>query len=161
LGIPAVLAAAGVMNWVVLAAGAAAAAIASAASQVARDRWSHARLWRDDQLSTLAEGCLANADGTLKTVQDFADPVLLGVHEAVALTWLDAQSALGRVPTYVRREIDDELRQSMAAAGFVLVTGPSAAGKSWTAYEALREAVPGHRLIAPGSKKYLPAAIAR
>jgi tetratricopeptide (TPR) repeat protein len=109
----------------------------------------------------LAEGCLTNADGTPKTVRAFTDPVRLGVHEAATLARQGDDSAAGQAPVYVPREVDDELRQRLSAAGFVLVTGPSTAGKSRTAYEALQAAVPGHRIIAPDSKKYLPAAIAR
>ena len=161
LGIPAVLAAAGIRNWVVLTAGAAAAAIASGVSQVARARWSHARLRRDDQLAALAEGWLANADGTLKLVCHVTNPVRLGVHEATELGGPHGEGAADRVPAYVPREVDDELRQRLLAAGFVLAIGPSAAGKSRTAYEGLQAAVPGHRLIAPDSKKYLAAALAR
>ncbi len=160
LGIPAVLAAAGVRNWIVLTAGAAAAAIASGVSQVARARWSHARLRHDDQLTALAEGWLANADGTLKTVRHTTDPVRLGVHESAELGRPQDENTADRVPAYILREVDEKLRQRLSAAGFVLVTGQSSAGKTRTAYEALQAAVPGHRLIAPDSKRHLAAAIA-
>jgi tetratricopeptide (TPR) repeat protein len=162
LGIPAVLAAAGVRDWRLLAAGAAAAALLSAGSQVSRARWSRARLRRDDQLSALAEGCGGNADGTLKAVRDFRNPVRLGVHEAAAVSQLDDEGLAGRVPAYVPRDvIDDRLRQRLATVGFVLVTGPSAAGKSRAAYEAVQATVPGHRLIAPDGRRYLAAALDR
>lgn len=162
LGIPAVLAAAGVRDWRLLAAGAAAAALLSAGSQVSRARWSRVRLRRDDQLSAVAEGCGGNADGTLKSVRDFRNPVRLGVHEAAAMSQPDDEGLAERVPAYVPRDlIDDRLRRRLASAGFVLVTGPSAAGKSRAAYEAIQAAVPGHRLIAPDGRKYLAAALDR
>jgi tetratricopeptide (TPR) repeat protein len=161
LGVPAVLAAAGVRDWRVLAAGAAAAAVVSAFSQVERDRWLRARLRRDDQVIAIAEGCLGNPDGTLKAVRDFPDPVRLGVHEAVRVPSPDSQGFADHVPDYVPRDVDDELREQLSSAGFVLVTGPSAAGKSRTAYEAMRAAVPDHQLIAPDSRKFFAAALAR
>jgi tetratricopeptide (TPR) repeat protein len=162
LGIPAVLAAAGVRDWRVLAAGATASAVVSAASQVSVTRWSRARLARDDQLSALAEGCGGNADGTLKAVRDFQDPVWLGVHEAALVSQLDDDGSAGRVPVYVPRDvIDERLRRRLSSAGFVLVTGRSAAGKTRVAYEAVHAAVPGHRLIVPDGRKYLAAALDR
>lgn len=162
VGIPTVLAAAGVRDWRLLAIGAAAAAALSAASQVSLARWSRARLQRDDQLSALAEGCGGNVDGSLKAVRDFRDPVRLGVHEAATVRQLDDERPSDRIPTYVSRDVvDDKLRRRLSAAGFVLVTGPSAAGKSRSAYEAVQAAVPGHRLIAPDGRKYLAAALDR
>lgn len=162
LGIPAVLTAVGVRDWRLLAVGAAIAALLSAVSQVSRARWSRLRLRRDDQLSALAEGCGGDADGTLKAVRDFRNPVRLGVHEAAAANQLEDEGLAGRVPAYVPRDVVDErLRQRLARAGFVLVTGPSAAGKSRAAYEAVQAAVPGHRLIAPDGRKYLAAALDR
>jgi tetratricopeptide (TPR) repeat protein len=132
----------------------------SAASQVSLARWSQARLQRDDQLSAIAEGCSGNADGTLRAVRDFPDPVRLGVHQAAGQN--GEADAVGPVPAYVPRDvIDDKLRRRLSTAGFVLVTGPSAAGKSRTAYEAIQAAVPGHRLIAPDGRKYLVAALDR
>jgi hypothetical protein len=103
-GFPRYLLLPGVRNWIVLTAGAAAAAIASGVSQVARARWSHARLRRDDQLTALAEGWLANADGTLKTVRHATDPVGLGVHEATGVGRPHDEDAAGRVPAYILRE---------------------------------------------------------
>lgn len=126
-----------------------------------RDRWTRARRGQDEQLNALAEGCLANTDGTLKTVREFTDPLRLGVHEAATLIGPDAESTADGIPAYVIREVDGELQKRLAGAGFVLVTGPSAAGKSRTCYEAVQAVMPGHRLIAPESKKYLAAAIAR
>jgi hypothetical protein len=52
---------------------------------------------------------------------------------------------------YIARDADAELRESLRAAPFVLVTGPRLAGKTRTAYEALVAELPDARVIAPRS----------
>lgn len=163
LGIPAILAAAGVRNWLVLTLGATIAALASASGSVLRERWIRTRLRRDDQSAAIAEGCLGNVDGTLRAVRDFPAPVRLGVHEA------EPRPSPGNGPTaedpgpeYIARDaVDDQLRELLLRPGFVLVTGASASGKTRSAYEAVRAVVPGHRLLAPADRGYLAAALAR
>jgi TPR repeat protein len=61
-----------------------------------------------------------------------ADPIRLGVHPAWKLP------GAAPVPPYVPRTIDAELDRKLASGGLVVVQGDSAAGKSRTAYEALR-----------------------
>ncbi|MEO3867477.1 tetratricopeptide repeat protein [Nonomuraea sp. B12E4] len=70
------------------------------------------------------------------------DPLALGVHPSVL-------AELGGVPTYVPRDVDPQVCRHLAAGGFVLLVGDSAAGKSRTAYEAMRATLPGHQLFAP------------
>ncbi|HEX6023268.1 MAG TPA: hypothetical protein VFZ00_14830 [Solirubrobacter sp.] len=54
-----------------------------------------------------------------------------------------------RTPPYVTREIDEAVRESVAAGCSVVVTGPPLAGKSRTALEAVRAVAPDATLIAP------------
>ncbi|MGW1214437.1 tetratricopeptide repeat protein [Streptomyces sp. NPDC002499] len=57
------------------------------------------------------------------------------------------------LPPYVARDIDDVLSRVLAEAGenggMVLLTGDSTAGKTRTAYEAMRRVLPSHLLWAP------------
>ncbi|MEU5779889.1 SEL1-like repeat protein [Micromonospora lupini] len=59
------------------------------------------------------------------------------------------------IPPYVPRDIDGDLRERLRGVaetgGFVLLVGHSAAGKSRTAFEAVRAALPGHRVASPES----------
>ena len=64
-----------------------------------------------------------------------ADPIELGVPESKIANQYRRDG--GRAP-YVPRDHDDELRQALARHSFVLVVGPSKAGKSRTAFEVLR-----------------------
>src|ERR1700722_12306609 len=75
-----------------------------------------------------------------------ADPIEIGVHRASILNG-------NAVPTYIPRDIDDELTRKIAASaergGFIVIVGDSTAGKTRSAYEALLRVVPDHRLIHP------------
>lgn len=55
----------------------------------------------------------------------------------------------GRPPPYVRRDVDTELRDALREHPFVVLVGPSKAGKSRTAFEAIRRVFPNGRLIVP------------
>jgi hypothetical protein len=68
-----------------------------------------------------------------------ADPLLLGVFPP-------REPGL---PPYVPREADGALDRAFEQTGFVLVVGPARAGKSRTAYEALRRAFPEERVLVP------------
>ena len=70
---------------------------------------------------------------------DFDDPVLLGV--APALT--------GTSPPYVPRDADVALRSAIRAGGLVILQGARGSGKTRTAYEAVRQAVPDRDLLLP------------
>ncbi|GAA3763379.1 hypothetical protein HDA32_004639 [Spinactinospora alkalitolerans] len=88
-----------------------------------------------------------------------ADPRELGVHAA------RPGSDGSALPPYVARDVDAELEQHLtrAASGGrpVLVAGDSTAGKSRAALQALKNALPGRRLIAPSPSTDLHALAAR
>jgi tetratricopeptide (TPR) repeat protein len=52
-------------------------------------------------------------------------------------------------PPYAGRDLDERLRNAVRRYPFVLLEGPSRAGKSRTAFEALAHAMPRRRLIVP------------
>jgi hypothetical protein len=84
--------------------------------------------------------------GRPQRVRTLADPVLLGVHPA-------ARDERGQVPTYVARDVDDQVDEAVKAGGFVLLSGESTAGKTRVAYEAVRRVLPDHHLVAPASRE--------
>jgi hypothetical protein len=87
-------------------------------------------------------------------VRDVNDPVSIGVHSAPRL------SGLGRVPSHVPRDVTPQLHEALTASGFVLVTGDAAVGKTRTAYEAMRDVLPGHVFFAPAAADDVAASIA-
>ncbi|MFJ1754375.1 tetratricopeptide repeat protein [Kitasatospora sp. NPDC088134] len=86
------------------------------------------------------------------TVRDF-EPSELGVHRA--RTGTDES----RVPTYVLRDIDGEIRAELSrtasTGGMVLLSGDSTAGKTRAAYEALRAVLPDALMFVPGRARDL------
>ena len=54
-------------------------------------------------------------------------------------------------PPYVRREVDELLDRALQRQRFVLVAGPSKAGKSRSAIEAVRRRFPASRLVVPSN----------
>src|SRR5215204_3939990 len=82
------------------------------------------------------------ASGELWRVTDLGSKVTapqLGVHPARHLGGpKSGADPVGHLPPYVERDIDKRLDRAMAGGGLVLLTGDSMAGKSRTAYEALR-----------------------
>ncbi|MEU7576746.1 hypothetical protein AB0B50_03985 [Streptomyces sp. NPDC041068] len=54
-----------------------------------------------------------------------------------------------KLPPYVSRDIDAALRERIVDRGLVLVIGDSTAGKTRAAFEAVRNVLPGHRVLAP------------
>lgn len=74
------------------------------------------------------------------------DPLTLGIHRSEA-------NQSGNLPEYVTRSIDTELRERISHVhthgGFVLLIGDSTAGKSRSAFEALRVTSPEGRIWAP------------
>ena len=79
----------------------------------------------------------------------------LGVHEAEPIESGRSGSAGGTVPPYVRRDVHPWLVERISSGGFVLIEGRSAVGKSRLAFQAMREAVPEHRLLVPDDGKAL------
>ncbi len=89
----------------------------------------------------------------LPRVRDPLDRAVLGIHPAIPLPDDSNQMISRELPTYIARDIDLELRGWLAAhtrtGGFVLVVGSAAAGKTRTAYEAIKATVPSWRLLVP------------
>ncbi|NGO10949.1 tetratricopeptide repeat protein [Streptomyces sp. HC44] len=67
------------------------------------------------------------------------------------------------VPPYIPRDIDADLRRRLAEAatsgGLVLLVGDSTAGKTRAAYEALKNVLPDHRVVAPDGGRDLLAVV--
>ncbi|GAB3973421.1 hypothetical protein GCM10029978_052740 [Actinoallomurus acanthiterrae] len=84
---------------------------------------------------------------------EHCDPIVLGVHPAIALDERAAASGISpKLPTYVDRDHDRLLRQAIgdpAAPVFVMLVGSSSTGKTRSAYEAVRSRLPGWRLVHP------------
>jgi len=108
---------------------------------------------RDDVRRLLSDECYGVANGVLPHVCQMTDPLLLGVHPSVAVSG-DPDS---RVPSYVARDVDTDLRSALQRGGFVLVIGDSAAGKTRSAYEAIQAELPSYRLLFPRRAESLRA----
>jgi len=159
-GTPAILTAAKVTNPLALGGADGAAAVTFVFGAAWQERYRRRVQHRDDQEFRLQDGCLVLADGRLPFVCEITNPVLLGVHQAAAVpTAVVPESAAG-VPAYVPRDIDGQVREWLAAGGFVLLVGDSTAGKSRAAFEAV-STLPGHVLICPGSREALGVAVDR
>jgi tetratricopeptide (TPR) repeat protein/transcriptional regulator with XRE-family HTH domain len=79
-----------------------------------------------------------------------ARPLRLGLRAPIAF-----EDARDESPAYVPRDLDDGLRQALAAAaedgGFLLLTGLSCVGKTRTLYEAVLRVMPEWWLVHPAS----------
>ncbi|MFE9245123.1 tetratricopeptide repeat protein [Nocardiopsis sp. NPDC006938] len=64
------------------------------------------------------------------------------------------------LPAYVPRSFDEALDRAILAGGLVVLEGESVSGKTRSAYEAIRRAVPDHRLLVP-SHAWLLRAVSR
>ncbi|MEW2400242.1 helix-turn-helix transcriptional regulator [Streptomyces sp. NPDC046862] len=99
-------------------------------------------------------------DGDLPYVGAVRDRALLRIHPAPPVRARRGDVVLDpELPSYVERERDGELRLALAHArdqgGLVLVQGPSAAGKSRAAAEAMWSCLPGWQLLIPVSSEDL------
>ena len=163
VALPAVLAAAQVKAPYVLAASVAMAAILTIFAAYWRDLLIELlRRDRKDQMA-LRGGCVT-IDDNLPLVRHVSDPTVLGVHPARRLpagTPAEVPAGAANQPLYVPRDIDADLRELLAAPGFVLIAGDSTAGKSRTAFEAVAAALPDHTLVAVQEKKALNSVISR
>ena len=93
----------------------------------------------NDGARDLKRGCLVLASGRLPKVRQLCDPITLGVHPSSRLTGFASpagEPVRERVPAYIPRDIDNELRNQLANSSFVIVVGDSSAGKSRAAFEA-------------------------
>jgi TPR repeat protein len=79
-------------------------------------------------------------------VADVSDPYQVGVHAAA---WLADVSDAPQAPPYVPRTIDSDLDKSLRQNGLVLLVGSSTAGKSRSAFEAMRRCWPDRLLLVP------------
>jgi TPR repeat protein len=86
---------------------------------------------------------LRQETSSCRPIAEATDAVRLGVHPA-----LPAARRPG-MPPYVPRDIDAKLDEALGAERLVVLLGDSAAGKSRTAYEALRRLSPGRWLLVP------------
>jgi hypothetical protein len=79
---------------------------------------------------------------------DEMSPRELGIHAAIT-----TPDAPGGLPTYVRRDFDDDLRRTIAAGAedgcFVVLVGGSSTGKTRSLYEAILDEVPNWWLRLP------------
>jgi tetratricopeptide (TPR) repeat protein len=136
-----------------------------AVAAVWQERYKRAVQQRDERALKIENGCLVLPNGRLPKVAQATDPLRLGVHPApdgvVAPPEHAAATTAERVPVYVPRDIDEELREQLARGGFVLLVGDSTAGKSRAAYEAMLATLPDHVLIAPQDRAAVPAALAQ
>ncbi len=124
------------------------------------ERWLHSRLLRRELLQRAAP------EGRLPTVAEVAARLhvgeggdLLRIHEAIPLH-NNAPAWLSRtLPSYVERDqharLCQLLRDGETNSVFVLITGPSAAGKTRLALQAATEVLGNWRLLRPGSGRQL------
>ena len=118
----------------------------------------------DDPSRVAARGCLVLPGGQLPKVWQVSDPIMMGVHPSSpirdGIRGPAGESLLERVPAYVTRDVDDELRSRLSVSGFVIVVGDSSAGKSRAAYQAIAT-LRDHVLIIPQNRDALTVAINR
>jgi TPR repeat protein/transcriptional regulator with XRE-family HTH domain len=108
-------------------------------------------------------------DGELGRLPRIAasDPRQLGVHPAISVAAPGDRPGHGRrlpeLPTYVPRDIDEQLREAIVDAaghgGLVVLVGGSSTGKTRTAYEAVRAELPSWRLLHPADPAELATAV--
>jgi uncharacterized protein len=89
-------------------------------------------------------------------VRDVADMVALGVTPVAALTPAAESATLaGTATPYVRRAIDSEVDRAFTQDRLVVLVGDSKAGKSRTAFEAMRRHFSERLLLVPASRQAL------
>jgi transcriptional regulator with XRE-family HTH domain len=97
-----------------------------------------------------------------------SDPRQLGVHPAISVAASGGRPGYGRrlpeLPPYVRRDVDEELREAIVDAagrgGLVVLVGGSSTGKTRTAFEAVRAELPNWRVLHPADPAELATAVA-
>ncbi len=162
-GTPAGMAAAGISSAWPLAGATAAAAGIVAVGGIGQDRYRRRRASRKGQILRVHHGSSpVLADWKPPKVREIADPVLLGTHRAAPAGAESGDTAdSAEAPAYIPRDQDGELRELLAAGGFVLLVGDSTAGKTRMAFEALQATLPDHALIAPDGLHAIPDAISQ
>ncbi|MET8008186.1 tetratricopeptide repeat protein [Nonomuraea glycinis] len=130
------------------------AALALVAAALGQERFKRLAQRGDEQRFKIADGLLTHKTGRVPKVRQVHDPLPLGIHPSAPArsgTQLGRRTG-SRIPAYVSRDIDAELRDQLGGGGFVLLVGDSTAGKSRTAFEVMRAHLPGHELFVPGDK---------
>ncbi|WP_413812641.1 tetratricopeptide repeat protein [Streptomyces sp. OE57] len=114
-----------------------------------------ARADRENRASDAVRALPTRKDKVLR-VEEVTSRAVLNIHKAIPLPAGAAGVGLSdELPEYVARDIDANLRTYLTArsttGGFALLVGPAAAGKTRTAYEALRQVLPDWRLLMPAT----------
>jgi hypothetical protein len=100
---------------------------------------------RDDQRRAVPGRVYLNRHGRLPLVQEFDDPVVLGVHPAAG----PGRTGMSRCPPLIARDFGPSLPEILRRDRFVLLVGESTAGKSRAAYELISAELAGYRLVQP------------
>ncbi len=110
--------------------------------------------WPEFRPYTISRSLLAKfVKYPLPTVSEADCYDLLGVARS---EYSDRYADRGGKTPYVPRNVDAELRNAIRQKAFVLLVGPSKAGKTRTAYEALLHVEPSNRVIVPFRAEDLP-----
>lgn len=98
------------------------------------------------------EGTAFAAASRPRKVRDFT-PYHLGVHRAITAGGRSGSADDPRLPTYIERDIDVDLRAAVEAAQrapkFVLLVGASSTGKTRSAHAAIEATMPEWELLVP------------
>jgi eukaryotic-like serine/threonine-protein kinase len=148
-------------KWVSVPLALVAASVLTAVAALALARGKHWMQTTRERKELLSQQLLAvHQRGKPHRLRELHNPVSLRIHPSVVSSAHDAApKSTNRLPSYVPRDIDDELRTYLQSGGFVLLIGESTAGKSRSAYEAVRALYPDHYLIAPVDRKALRACV--
>jgi eukaryotic-like serine/threonine-protein kinase len=151
---------AGVKNWRTQAAAAIAAAAFTLLGNFIKE-WATEAIHKGAKLDEERTKYLFMQDGKVSRVREVYDPTSIGVHPALLRSIGDDQAVVrgDRVPVYVRRDVDEELRASLTHSGFVVLVGDATAGKTRTAFEAMRAVLPDHKFIAPSELEGVAVAV--
>ncbi|EFC78952.1 hypothetical protein FrEUN1fDRAFT_7925, partial [Parafrankia sp. EUN1f] len=145
VALPAILTAAKLSTPLAAACGASIAAVAAVFAGVWKDSLVALLQSESSQEISIRDGCVT-INGRLPRAREITDPTLIGVHASRHAT---DPSGVSNLPPYIPRDIDNELRGSLAPGKFLILVGDSTAGKSRAAYEALVSTLPDHSIIAP------------
>lgn len=140
------------------------------AMKQAHERWVQQRLGAADPVSgeTTVDGgdfveWFLRAGDDLPQADAEIDRALLGIHVALPLPPGSEAGLSSQLPTYVPRDVDEELRAAIAErsvhGGFLLLVGPAACGKTRCAYEAVRVVLPHWRMLLPPSAEDLTSLV--
>jgi eukaryotic-like serine/threonine-protein kinase len=165
-----ILDAAGVKDWRAKAGAALAAAVVTVLGNVMQTSL-NSMLNKRAELTEERAKRIFMPRGRLPRVKEIADPISIGVRPASPRPLAERQPAQhqptqhqpdgrgDRVPVYVHRDVDPPLRQALAGRGFVLLVGDATAGKTRTAFEAMKAMLPEHVFISPSVLEDVASAV--